>query len=154
MNETTAPPESVPSLSERRLAAFAHASILLGPFSNFVGGTLIALVIWITQRQKSTFVRRQALQSLVVQLIFLVVTILMWVLWTIFYLFSLIPLFTQPDLYNDAPPPLFWIGLGSMIIPCGLTVLLPLIGLWPALRTYQGHDFRYPWLGDWLEKYD
>lgn len=154
MDKTTETPESVPSQNERRLAALAHASILFGPFSNFVGGAIIALIIWITQREKSAFVRRQALQSLVVQVILLVFTILMWVLWTIFYMLSLIPLFAQPDQYAGAPPPLFWIGLGSVLIPCGLTFLLPLLGLWPALRAYKGDDFRYPWLGKWLEKYD
>lgn len=154
MDKTTAETQNVPSSEERTLATLAHASIILGPFTNYVGGALVALIIWVTQRQKSPFVRLQALQSLVFQLIVLGLTILAWLLWTAFYLLSLTPFFFQPDRYTDAPPVLFWLGLGSMVIPCGLTLLLPLLGLWAALRTYQGRDFRYPWLGDWLEKID
>ncbi|HDH09679.1 MAG TPA: DUF4870 domain-containing protein, partial [Chloroflexi bacterium] len=45
--------EMRPTQDERLMAALAHASIILGPFTSGVGGIVAALVIWLTQREKS-----------------------------------------------------------------------------------------------------
>ena len=63
------------SSDELTWAALAHASALLNVFGG-VGGLIAALVIWLTQREKSAWVAFQALQALVFQATILVITVL------------------------------------------------------------------------------
>jgi hypothetical protein len=49
--------------------------------------------------------------------------------------------------YSDAPPPLFWIGLGSVLVPFAVMVAWGLYGLWGALAAWRGKDFRYAIIG-------
>jgi hypothetical protein len=56
---------------------------------------------------------------------------------------------SNPD---AAPPAIFWIALISMVIPLFYMVLVGLYGLWGAVRTWQGRDFKYPFIAGWLEK--
>jgi hypothetical protein len=39
-----------------------------------------------------------------------------------------------------------------MIIPLIFMTLIGLYGLWGAIRTWQGKDFRYLFIGGWLER--
>ena len=64
--------------NERLLAALSHASIVLGLFSNGVGGIVTALVIWVVQRNKSAYAAQQALQALVYQVATLLLNMLAW----------------------------------------------------------------------------
>lgn len=148
MNKTSEPPETVPSANERSLAAFAHISIILGPMTNYVGGLIVALIIWVTQREKSAFVAAQALQALAYQMLMFGITIAAWMLWGVIYMLSFLPWIVAPE--TDAAPITFWFGLGSIIFPCGISILAVLIGLWAGVRAFQGHDFRYPLLGNWI----
>ncbi|MBN1312694.1 MAG: hypothetical protein JXB30_14860, partial [Anaerolineae bacterium] len=91
-----------------------------------------------------------ALQAAVYQLITLLITIGVWIVWTIFYILSFIPLFQLPE--GDPPPPIFWIGIGSMVIPLAIMLVFGLYGLWGALKTWQSKDFRYVVIGGWLER--
>jgi hypothetical protein len=56
---------------------------------------------------------------------------------------------TAPD---APPPPIFWVGMGSMAIPFAFMIVIGLYGLWGALRVWQGRDFRYVGIGAWLER--
>ncbi len=68
--------KTVITQEEKVLAGLSHGSILLGIFTNGIGGIVVALVIWLTQKQKSAYVAAQALQALVYQV---VITVLTWV---------------------------------------------------------------------------
>lgn len=129
----------------RLLAALAHGSIILQGV-----GMLVGVLVYITQREKSRFAAFQALQAAVYQLITMIVVIAIWVLWSICYMLSFIPLIGLPE--DAPPPPIFWVGLSSMVIPLAIMVLFGLYGLWAALRVWQGHDFRYALVGGWLER--
>ncbi len=148
MNETNQPPETGRDSADRSVAAFAHAAAVLAPLTNYVGGVIIALVIYVVYRERSDFVRAQALQALVFQLLSLLLTIGAWLAWGFLYMLSLVPLMVGPE--TDAVPWTLWLGLGSMVLPCGLMLVLLLIPLWAAWQVYQGRDFRYPLFGDWI----
>lgn len=132
----------------RLLAALAHGSVVAQGI-----GILVGLLIYITQRDTSRYAAFQALQAAVYQLINLIITIVLWLFWGACYGLSMIPLITQIDTNPDAAPPaIFWISLSGMVVPLLYMVLVGLYGLWGAVRTWQGKDFRYPLVGNWLEK--
>ena len=138
--------KEVLTTENRLLAALTHGAIMTQGL-----GLLAGVIVYVNQREKSRYAAFQALQAAVYQLITLIVTIGLWIVWGIFYALSFIPMIQQPELYQDAPPPIFWIGLGSMVIPMLFMLIIGLYGLWGALQTWQGKDFRYAVIGGWLE---
>jgi hypothetical protein len=136
------------SEENRLLATLAHGSV----FAQGIG-ILVGVLVYITQRDKSRYAAFQALQAAVYQLINLIITIGMWLAWGVFYGLSMIPLIQLTEANPDAAPPaIFWISLSSMVIPLIYMVLVGLYGLWGGLCTWQGKDFRYLLIGNWLEK--
>lgn len=134
------------SQEERLLAALAHAAIITGMIAPVAG-----LLIYITQKEKSAYAARQGMQAAIYQLLGLLVMILAWSCWGVFYTISLIPLMANADKYNDAPPPIFWVGIGSMICPFIIMAIWGLYGLWGAVRAWTGADFRYLVIGQMVE---
>lgn len=139
--------EKTLSQEERLLAGLAHAAIITGMIAPVAG-----ILIYVTQKEKSAYAARQGLQAAVYQLIGLLVMILAWACWGAFYAISLIPLMANANQYNDAPPPIFWIGLGSMVCPFIVMAIWGLYGLWGAVRAWTGADFRYLVVGQMIEK--
>ena len=137
---------------EKTLAGLAHGSILLGIFTNGVGGIVAALVIWATQKDKSPYVAFHALQALVYQAVTFIVTMLAWCCWGALYTaMILVPLISNPDAYQSAPPAGLWLGLFLMVFPFAIWGLTILYGLWGAVRCFGGHDFRYAVIGRWVD---
>lgn len=64
----------MPSDDQRMLAALAHAGIVMNSLGG--GGIIAAAVIWATQRDRSAFVARHALQALLFQGLGLLLTLL------------------------------------------------------------------------------
>ena len=136
------------STESRLLAALAHASVVAQGI-----GILVGVLVYIFQRDKSHYAAFQALQAAVYQLINLIITIGLWMCWGVFYALSMIPLIRQIETNPDAPPPaIFWISMGSMVIPLLYMLLITMYGLWGGVSTWQGKDFRYFLIGSWLEK--
>jgi uncharacterized Tic20 family protein len=144
--------EMTVSRDERMMAGLAHGGILLGPVTNGVGGIGVALLIWLTQRGKSAYVAAQALQALVYQLVTLLLAMMFWCCWGgLWMLMIMPPLIANPSAYENTPPPGMWAGLILMIFPLGLMGLTTLYGLYGAVRSMSGHDFKYAVIGNWLE---
>jgi uncharacterized Tic20 family protein len=136
------------SVENRLLAALAHGSVVAQGI-----GILVGVIVYITQREKSRYVAYQGLQAAVYQLVNLIIVIGMWVVWGIIYGLSMIPLIMQVETNPDAAPPaIFWISMLLMVVPFVYMVLVGLYGLWGALQTWQGKDFKYLLFGNWLEK--
>lgn len=128
---------------ERLMAALAHAAIVTGYMAPIAG-----ILIYVTQKEKSAYAAGQALQAAIYQLAGMLLLIVAWVLWGGFYFATFIPMMRAPEAYADAPPPLFWVGMGSMICPFILMGLWGLYGLYGALRAWSGADFRYAIVGN------
>ena len=140
------------SQNEKTLAGLAHGSILLGLFTNGVGGIVASLIIWVTQKEKSEYVALQALQAMVYQALTFVLTMLAWCFWGLLWMVLLfVPLAAAPGAYEQAPPAGMWVGLFLIIVPLGIWALTILYGLWAAARCLGSHDFRYAVIGRWLE---
>jgi uncharacterized Tic20 family protein len=156
-------PRTVPTSDDVTMAALAHASILvtflIGVGSGGLGailGVLIPLAIWYSYREKSTFTANQALHATVYQvacilsvLAFAVVgTILVVVGWTVSGALTaiLIGLCLMP-----------FALLVTLLLIAGVLVL-PVVqlvyGLYAAYEVYQGRDFRYKWVSNWVDQQD
>jgi uncharacterized Tic20 family protein len=137
---------------ERIMAAVAHATVIW-PTLGLVG----PLVIWGTQREKSPCVRFQAVQAAVYQFILIVGGLLAGVCYMFsFFSFPCTAMLTAP--FDDRGAVCFpFLGLSCTF---GLLFLMMLLwlayigyGLFGAVWVLQGEDFRYVFLGPWLERY-
>ena len=134
-----------PSSEERLMAAIAHAAVVV-----FGPGILVGVFIWLTQKEKAVYASNQGLQAAVFQLIGMILTMVMWVVWGIFYSLTWIPFVRNPELLNEPPPPIFWIGMISMVVPLLVMLVWSLYGLWGAVQAFRGKDFRYLLIGNLL----
>lgn len=144
---------STPTSDESLMAAISHFF-----------GWLVALIVWATQKDKSPFVRFQAIQALAFDLITTVVVFLLvgCMMVTILGVLGLgigdiailgsqgnpttEPVRTVIALMTAVP----------LLIPCifvPITGLIFIARLIATIQTFQGKDFHYPWLGALVERY-
>lgn len=102
---------------EHLIAAISHLGILLG-------GILIALFIWLTQRDKSEYVRIHAKQALMFQVSAILLSVLLSI-----------------TIIGIVFVPFLWLAFFVYI-------------LYATYKTYVGGDFRYPVIKDKLSKDD
>jgi len=136
------------SQEERLMAAIAHGCVIAtGP------GIIAAVLIWLMQQEKSRYAAGQALQAAVYQLLGMIVIVVLWVGYTVLWTIAMIPMMQNPEKYNNAPlPPWFWVAMAATLIPLAVMVVWWLYGLWGALKSWQGEDFRYFLIGQLLAK--
>jgi uncharacterized Tic20 family protein len=139
--------EETPTQDDRIMAALAHGSAII-----FGMGIIAAVVLWATQKDRSRYVAFQALQALVYQVAGVIVQIISWCCWTALYFLSFIPLLAAAE--SSSEPPLFFlVSMALMVVPFALMGLWIIGGLWGAVRTLQGRDFRYLVIGSQLERW-
>jgi uncharacterized protein len=135
-----------PDDDERLLGALAHASIIANIVS--MAGIVATTVLWVTQRERSRFVRAHALQALAFQAVVLLALAVMLLAWGACLALSLLPAALRPDLYAEGgPPAAFWVVLVLLVVPLGFAVATTLYGLYGAYRVFRGQPFRYPLVG-------
>jgi len=156
-------PRTVPTRDDLTMAALAHASILItfliGVGSGGLGailGVLIPLAIWYSYREKSEYTAYQALQATVYQVASILAVLALIVIGAI--------LVVVGWMVSGA---LAAVLIGLCLMPFALLVTLLLVvavvvlpfaqlayGLYAAYEVYQGRDFRYKWVADWMERQD
>jgi len=109
---------------EKTWAILAHVSILLGAITVGLLGPVAAFVIWLIKKDESDYVAKQALQSLIYQI---VVAVLSWIMWIAIVV-------------------LFAVVIGFCLIPLGIVLNLAAIGYgcYAAYVGSLGQEFRYP----------
>ena len=113
---------------EKTWAILAHVSILLGAITAGLLGPVAAFVIWLVKKDESDYVAKQALQSLIYQI---VVAVLSWIMWIVIAVLAV-----------------FVIGL--CLIPIGLLLNLAAVGYgcYAAYVCSLGQEFKYPIIWD------
>lgn len=134
------PPAPLSPSDEHTWAMLAHLSVLVNLVTGFLG-PLAALVIYLVFKDRSRYVAYQALQSAIFQLIAWVgAGVVIGVMWAITGVLSALI-------------------IGILCIPFALILtvtigLLPVAalvyGVYAAIQTSQGQDFRYWLVGDWV----
>jgi uncharacterized Tic20 family protein len=140
--------ENVISKDERLNATLAHASILLGIFSRGMLGIALAILIWVTQRGKSNFAARHALQAMIYQLLGLIVSIFVWLGWGLLLASSIfVPVFLNSRNPEPMMPYTMIPALLLMIVPFAVMIAWGGYGLYAAWQVWHGKDFSYPLIG-------
>ena len=142
-----------PTSDEGILAAIAHFF-----------GFLVALIVWATQKDKSRYVRFQAIQAMAFDLIVtialsLVVGCMLVLIFGVLAL-GIGDIVIWGSQANPAAEPIrsviaLMTGL-PLLIPCIIVPIVAIIfvaRLIATIQTFQGKDFRYPWLGQFLERH-
>ncbi len=143
---------SLSAQDERVMAAMAHATIIF-PAVGLIG----SLIIWGTQKEKSEFLAFQALQAAVYHLLMLLAGLLAGVLYVCSFLGMPITTLLVAPFDEGAALCLPFLPITCVlgILFLGLLAWLAYVGygIYGALSVLQGRDFRYVFLGPWLERY-
>jgi len=132
----TAAPLPLSQADEHTWAMLAHLSVLVNLFTGVLG-PVVALIIYLMFMNRSKYVAYHAMQSFLFQL---VVWYGIGAMWGVVGILSAL-----------------LIGLVLIPFACLLTPLLvlgmaiaPIYGIVGAVRTSQGQDFEYLWVGSWV----
>jgi uncharacterized Tic20 family protein len=129
--------------NDRTMAGLAHLAVIV-PF----WGLIASIVIWATQKDKSTFVVFHAIQAVVYQ-----VTL---ILGMGCYMISFFSMFTSMSSasseLNTVPAGFFlpFIVMGGIFF---VYLVFIIYGVVAAVMIFTGKNFRYVLLGGWIEKY-
>ncbi len=136
------------SSDDRIMAALAHFFGLFG-----------ALIVWATQKDKSRFVKFQALQSLAFGgLLSVVMMLAMMCLMGFMVLAVVVTVLasTQPGAYAGIPPS---IEMTAAVAPMSFLCIMPvsfaaaLVQMIAAISVATGHNWRYPIIAQRVEAY-
>jgi uncharacterized Tic20 family protein len=148
-----APVETAPTSDERLLAALSH-----------VFGLVIALVIWITQKDKSRFVRFQAMQAVAFDVVVFIAVFIAIGCAFVFIVgggvLASAGAAAAAVSGEEAGGPLAGLLISlSIILPFGINCLIFLLVIGvlvarvvAAVNVYQGRNYHHPWLGERVEK--
>jgi uncharacterized Tic20 family protein len=147
----TTPDQLPPSSDERLMGALAH---FFGP--------LVALVVWITQKDKSRFVKFQALQALAFDVVLLLVMgVVSLCLFGLMFLGIFGTMFGTFNELSSTPQDIvpFFFMLPFMfpfltfvcILP--LSLLITAVRLIASISIVNGRNYQYPLLGKWVENF-
>ncbi|MGD2146145.1 MAG: DUF4870 domain-containing protein [Anaerolineae bacterium] len=142
------------------IAALTHASVLLTLLLALAGGVgalvglAVPLIVYLSYRERSGFIAFHALQSLVYQGAgMLLYIVLLAVAATIVAAAWAISGALSAVIIGFLLMPLaLMITIGTAIVLLGAPLLLLGYGLYGAYKVYQGEDFRYELLGEWLDR--
>ena len=143
------PDKNSPSADEKLFGALAH---LFGP--------LVALIAWSTQKDKSRFVKFQALQALAFDMIIVIAMGIGFVcLFGVIFIgmFSTMFGIWGGTSSSDTVPLFFMLSFMSpfLIFACisPSSLLFLAVRLFASFSVLNGHNFQYPLLGKWLENF-
>ena len=132
------------SKEEKIMALLSHLSIFIPNV-----GILAPVIIWITNKEKSDFVRFHALQAIFFQLIFFILMMLFMFAGVILMLAS-IPWF---DLSSNAEPgTLFFLSMVFMFMFFPLWIIFGIYAAVASAKSYKGKMFKYAIIGRIIER--
>ena len=137
------------TFENRVLASLSHVSAII-----YTMGLIVPIVIWVTQKDKSKYVRFQALQAIFFQLSMIGLLFVGMILYMGSFVIMMVVgvLGSSQTPANSAMPVLFLIPFGTFFLLMIAFLLLILYGIYGAVSTFQGRDFEYIILGPRVRK--
>ena len=127
---------------ERLLAAVSHGSVLVG------ASVIIPIIIWALQKDKSPYVRFQAMQAAAWQITQWVAGLLV----GICYFCYIIMVAAASSGSSSSEPPAGLIAGFCIFIPIFLGLAIFTVGgIIGAIMTFMGNNFRYPIIANFVE---
>ncbi len=137
-----------PTQDDKIVSALAHVAIIL-PF----WGLIVSALIWVTQREKSAYIRDQALQALTWQVTQVGCMFLGMACYFVSFFAMFGSVFAAEAQEMTGPPPFIFLPFCAMGFIFLAMFGFILVGLYAALRNVQGHVFTYPLVGGWIRAY-
>ncbi|MAS34601.1 MAG: hypothetical protein CL610_11375 [Anaerolineaceae bacterium] len=146
---------------ERIWAAVAHASVWITFLTAFAtaGFSLplsmfVPLVIYFLFRNKSDYVTFHALQAFVLQLVGTVGALALLVIGGIAWMIGLVvALLLMLVVIGFILAPLWGlVGIALLVVVCLMPFAMLLLGTIAAIQTYNGRDYRYPYIARWVDR--
>ncbi len=141
-------PAPLPPMDARIASAFAHASILIPGI-----GIFVPVILWTYRKKYSHFVRNQTLQALIFQLLqWIWIQLIALVVFFAVFIYASISTASHltPEVYSSRM--LTAMVASSIVIAIGWFIYL-LFGVIGAVVCLSGRNYRYPWLGRWIDKF-
>jgi len=129
-------PVPMSQADEHTWAMLAHLSVLVNLFTGVLG-PVVALIIYLMFANRSKYVAYHAIQSFLFQL---VVWYGIGVMWGIVGLLCIVIIGFVLAPIACILTPIFLLGMA----------IAPIYGIWGAIQTSQGQDFKYWLIGDWV----
>ena len=132
------------SKEEKLMALLSHLSMFIPNI-----GILAPIIIWVTNKEKSDFVRFHALQAIFFQLIFFILTMLFMFVGIILMLVS-IPWF---DLSSNAEPGIaLFLSMIFMFLFFPLWLIFGIYAVVASIKSYRGKIFKYTIIGNIIKR--
>ena len=112
-------------------------------------GIIAPIIIWVNQKDKSKFVKFNAIQTIFYQLAFFILMMLFIFTGIILMLISMPILSANP---NAEPGTLFFISMIFMFLYFPLWFFFAIYAVVAAVKSYKGKVFRYLIIGKIIEK--
>ena len=136
------------SQDDKIVGALAHAAALLPMW-----GIIAPVLIWVTQREKSEYIRQQSAQALAWQLLQIVLFFIGMGLYMGGIFLTVGTAFFFFEMNSSGPPPAFFIPVCIMGFVFLIFLVSIVMALYAAVRNLQGHDFTYPLIGRRVRAY-
>lgn len=133
--------KGIPSQDDKVVGALSHAAVLLPMW-----GIVVPVLIWVTQREKSEYIRQQSMQALAWQILQIV---LFFVAYIPFILLIVSDVFFTTNEQLES----FFLQFCSIGLIVLITIGPIIMGIYAAVRNLQGHDFTYPLIGQRVRAY-
>ena len=132
------------SKEEKLMALLSHMSIFIPNV-----GILAPIIIWVTNKEKSDFVRFHALQAIFFQLIFFILMML-FMFAGIILMLAAIPWF---DLSSNAEPGIvFFLSMVFMFMFFSLWIIFGIYAIVASVKSYMGKIFKYALIGNIIKR--
>ncbi len=139
--------EKYPSSDEKIMAGLANGAVILPMW-----GLIVAVLIWLLQREKSEFVRQQGMQAIAWQGAQIAVMFGGIILYMGSFFLMMGGMFMVDP--TGAEPPFFFffpfLMMGCLFL---FQFVFIIVGIWGGVRSFQGNDFSYPLIGTRVRGY-
>lgn len=139
--------EKYPSSDEKIMAGLANGAVIIPMW-----GLIVAVLIWLLQREKSEFVRQQGMQAIAWQVVQIGVMFGGMALYMGSFFLMMGGMFAA-DTAGAEPPFFFFFPFMTMGCIFLLQIVFIIVGLWGGVRSFQGHAFTYPVIGNRVRGY-
>ncbi len=126
------------------MSLISHLSILIPNI-----GILAPIIIWVTNRERSNFVRFHAIQAIFFQLVFFIL-MMFFIFVGVILMLAAIPWF---DLNSSADPGiLFFLSMIFMFMYFPLWLIFGIYAVVASIKSYKGKIFKYAVIGKIIER--